>query len=205
MAPNLFVRKASSHEDGVRGNPSRPLFDKQCSAVRPRVLRSGFGVAMLSALSSCAIGLSLWPGAAMAAPSKHPVGYFNLHPCALFTKGQAGAAIHSPITHTTAEPNTQFGGACLYGTAGKPNVDVSFAPGAASSLSIMFPGKSQSERSVAPSAVCIVMSASAQKRAGAPDPANLLVSVPGGFTVDVSTAKCAEAVPLAKIVVTEVS
>jgi hypothetical protein len=86
--------------DRVRGNPSRPLFDKERSAVRPRVVRSGFGVAMLTALSRCAIGLVLWPGAAMAAPSKNPVGYFNLHPCALFTKGQAGEVALAKIAIT---------------------------------------------------------------------------------------------------------
>ena len=146
----------------------------------------------------------LWAGPALAA-SKHSVGYFNLHPCALLTKGQAGAAISSRITHTVAEANAKFGGACLYGTSGKQNVDVSFAPGPLSSLAFVFPGKSQPESSVAPGAVCILMSASAQKRSGAPDPANLLVSVPGTFVLDVSTAKCAESVPLAKIAVPEVS
>jgi hypothetical protein len=167
-------------------------------------MRFGFGVAMVSAMSSCALGPVLWPGTALAAPAKHAVGYFNLHPCAAFTKQQAGAAIHSRITHTTAEP-AKIGGACLYATSGKSNVDLSFAPGPLSSLLVVFPGKSQAESAVAPGAVCIVVSASAQKRAGAPDPANFLVTVPGEFVVDVSTATCSEAVPLAKIAVAEVS
>jgi len=50
-----------------------------------------------------------------------------------------------------------------------------------------------------------VMSASALKRSGAPDPANLLASVPGSFVIDVSTAKCADSLPLGKIAVAEVS
>jgi hypothetical protein len=130
------------------------------------------------ALATCALGASLWPGTALAA-SKHSIGYFNQHPCALFTYAQAGAAIHSRITHTTSEPNTQYGGACLYATSGKKNVDLSFAPGPLSSLTGVLEGKSQAESSVSPGAVCIVVSASYLKQSGAPDPANFLVSVPG--------------------------
>jgi hypothetical protein len=205
VAPSLLVQVASSHEGGLRGTRPSPLGDKKRSSLRSRVVRPGSGAVMLSALASCALVPVLWSGPALAAPAKHPVGYFNLHPCALFTKGQAGGAIRARVTHTIAEPNAKFGGACFYGTSGKQNVDVSFAPGPLSSLLFAFPGKPQKESSVAPGAICIVVSASAQKRSGAPDPANLLVSMPGSFVIDVSTAKCAEGVPLAKIAVAEVS
>ena len=71
---------------------------------------------------------------------------------ALFTEAQAGAAIHSHVTGATSEPNSKFGGACLYATSGKPNVDLSFsfAPAPLSSLSFIFQGKKTSESTVAP-------------------------------------------------------
>jgi hypothetical protein len=187
VAPSVFATKPKD----------RPFVWSR--GARPRLL-----AAMAATLSSFALVVGLWPGTALAV-SKHPVSYFNLHPCALFTEAQAGAAVHSPITKTTSEPGAQYGGACLYGARGKPNVDLSFAPGPISSLSFVFPGKPKSERSVVPGSICIVVSASSMKQSHAPDPANFLVPVPGTFVVDVSTANCAEAVPLAKIAVAEIS
>lgn len=188
MAPITFVQKP-----------------KERSSVRSRLLPHGAGTATLAALSSCAPVAALWPGTAMAAAAKHPIAYFNLHPCALFTEAQAGTAIHSHVTRTTSEPNSKFGGACLYATSAKPNVDLSFAPGPLSSLSFVFQGKRTSESSVAPGPICIVVSASSLKKSGALDPSNLLLTVPGAFVVDVSTETCVQAVPLAKLAVSEIS
>jgi hypothetical protein len=116
----------------------------------------------VTAIALCLVALSLpVSAAAVSAPQKHTLAYYNDHPCSLITQSQVHSVFGHSVGPGRAIASKHIGGSaagakCEYSSiAGSIDLSYSFEQGNASSEKAFTPGPYTNEPSVGHNTFCV--------------------------------------------------